>query len=74
MNSIRVKNIFLIVSQCQDNIRIDRCQIYNKEEYRGYIASKKRYFYGLRVHMLVNKHGKSIEFYRAAGSYNDVKV
>ncbi|MBC6472295.1 MAG: IS982 family transposase, partial [Hormoscilla sp. GM102CHS1] len=23
-----------------DNIRIDRCQIYNKEEYRGYIASK----------------------------------
>ena len=57
-----------------DNIRIDRCQIYNKEEYRGYITSKKRYFYGLRVHMLVNKHGKPIEFYRAAGSYNDVKV
>ncbi|MBC6476018.1 MAG: transposase [Hormoscilla sp. GM102CHS1] len=55
-----------------DNIRIDRCKIYNKEEYRGY--SKKRYFYGLRVHMLVNKHGKPIEFYRAAGSYNDVKV
>ncbi len=57
-----------------DNIRIDRCQIYNKEEYRGYIASKKRYFYGLRVHMLVNKNGKPIEFYLDPGSYNDVKV
>jgi len=28
-----------------DNIRIERCKIYTEEEYRGYIASKKRYFY-----------------------------
>ncbi|MBC6481590.1 MAG: hypothetical protein GDA56_31385 [Hormoscilla sp. GM7CHS1pb] len=43
-----------------DKIRIDRCKIYKQEEYRGYIASKKRYFYGLRVHMLVNKSGNRI--------------
>ncbi|MBO1348698.1 MAG: IS982 family transposase [Hormoscilla sp. GUM202] len=57
-----------------DNIRIDRCKIYKQEEDRGYIASKKRYFYGLRVHMLVNKSGNPIEFYLAPGSYNDVKL
>ncbi len=57
-----------------DNIRIDRCKIYKQEEYRGYIASKKRYFYGLRVRMLVNKSGNPIEFHLAPASYNDLKV
>ena len=35
----------------------------DKKEKRNSAPSKKRYFYGLRVHMLVNKHGKPIEFY-----------
>jgi hypothetical protein len=29
-----------------DNIRIDRCRLYEGEDYRGYISSKRRYFYG----------------------------
>src|SRR5688572_12992848 len=32
-----------------DNYRIRRCRIYRQEGYRGYIASKKRYFYGLKI-------------------------
>jgi hypothetical protein len=55
-----------------DNIRIRRCRLYEGEEYRGYIASKRRYFYGLRVHMMVTaEDGKPVEFFLEAGSKND---
>ena len=41
-----------------DNIRIRRCELYPPEEhgeaFRGYIVSKRRYFYGLRVHLVVS--------------------
>jgi len=55
-----------------DNIRIRRCQIYTEEQYRGYIASKKRYFYGLKVHLLVTEKGQPIEFFLTPGSWSDV--
>jgi hypothetical protein len=55
-----------------DNIKIRRCRLYEGEEFRGYIASKKRYFYGLRVHMVVSAHGgEPVEFFLEAGSKND---
>ncbi len=55
-----------------DNIRIRRCRLYEGEEFRGYIASKKRYFYGLRVHMMVTAEGgKPVEFFLQAGARND---
>jgi hypothetical protein len=40
-----------------DNIRIRRCKLLTGEEHRGYIASKKRFFYGLRVHLLITSTG-----------------
>lgn len=67
----------LPVSVC-DNIRIKRCRIYPREEhgeaFRGYIASKRRYFYGLRVHLLVSESGEPVEFSIAAASEADIKV
>ena len=55
-----------------DNIRIRRCRLYRGEEFRGYIASKKRFFYGLRVHMIVTAEGgKPVEFFLEAGATND---
>lgn len=58
-----------------DNIRISRCKIYSQRDlYRGYIASKKRYFYGLRVHMLVTTDGKPVELLMAPGKYDDKTV
>jgi hypothetical protein len=54
-----------------DNIRIRRCRLYRGEEFRGYIASKKRFFYGLRVHMIVTAEGgKPVEFFLKAGATN----
>jgi len=39
----------LSIAVC-DNIRIRRSKIYSNEKFRGYHASKKRYFYGLKLH------------------------
>jgi hypothetical protein len=36
-----------------DNIRIKRCTLLQGEEHRGYTASKRRYFFGLKVHLLI---------------------
>ena len=47
-----------------------------KESFRGYIASKRRYFffYGLRVHLVLTGAGEPVEFSLAAGSEADVTV
>ena len=64
------------VSVC-DNIRISRCKIYRgddgspNEAFRGYSASKKRYFYGLKVHMMVNQTGRPVEVFFTPGSASD---
>lgn len=55
-----------------DNIRISRCKIYQNEAYRGYKASKRRYFYGLKLHLLISESGKPIEFFLSPGSVGDV--
>ncbi|WP_292750925.1 transposase [Nostoc sp. NMS4] len=57
-----------------DNIRIFNVKIIQSEEYRGYIASKKRYFYGVRVQLLTTKNGIPVEFVFMPGSANDVRA
>lgn len=54
-----------------DNIRIRRCRLYQDEIYRGFIASKRRFFYGLRLHLLVTASGQPVEFFLVSGSSND---
>lgn len=54
-----------------DNYRISRARIYQTEAYRGYQASKKRYFYGLKLHMLTTEAGCPVEFFLTPGSYHD---
>jgi Transposase DDE domain len=57
-----------------DNDRIPRVKLYQYEEYRGCMASKKRYFYGLNVHLLVTKDGQPVECFLTPGSYSDVRM
>jgi len=45
-----------------DNIRIRRCRRYQGEVWRGYQASKRRYFYGLKVQLLVTAQGNLWSF------------
>jgi len=57
-----------------DNIRIRRCKIYQDESSRGYIASKRRYFYGVRLHLLGTAQGHPVEFFLAPGARADVRA
>lgn len=57
-----------------DNIRIPRARLYQNEAYRGYIASKRRYFYGLRIHLLVTAAGEPVEVFLAPGADADVQA
>lgn len=55
-----------------DNIRIRRCHLYRGAAYRGYVASKRRYFFGLRIHLLVTATGQPVEFLLAPGAQADL--
>lgn len=72
---LNVDSIYLIdtfpVAAC-DNYRIARAHLYRGERYRGYIASKKRYFYGLKIHLVVTQAGQPVEFFLTAGAESDV--
>lgn len=57
-----------------DNYRIPRSRIYHGEDWRGYIASKKRYFYGLRIHIMVTEQGEPVEFFLAPGAFSDTSA
>jgi hypothetical protein len=55
-----------------DNIRIPRAKLYPREQFRGYLPSKKRYFHGLKIHLLVTKAGQPVEFFLTHGGFGDV--
>jgi hypothetical protein len=57
-----------------DKYRIQRAKLYRHEPSRGYIASKKRYVYGLKIHLLITTAGQPIECSLTPGSYRDGRV
>jgi hypothetical protein len=44
------------------------------EEHRGYCASKRRYFYGLKVHLVITGNGWPVEFVLTLGGTVDVSA
>jgi hypothetical protein len=71
------KSVYVIdsypIAVC-DNYRIKRSKIYQGEDFRGYIASKKRYFYGLRIHIMVTEQGEPVEFFLEPGAFSDTRA
>ena len=61
------------VAVCQNN-KIFRCKIFKSKSYRGYTASKKSYFFGVKVHMTVTSEGIPVEFLITPGSTGDAKA
>lgn len=57
-----------------DNIRIRDAKIYQTENYRGYCASKRRYFYGVKLFLLTTASGQPVEAFLAPGSTADVQA
>ena len=56
-----------------DNIRISRSRLYQGEIWRGKIASKHRYFYGLKAHLMVAETGHIVEAFLMPGRCSDVR-
>ena len=53
------------------NIRIKRSNLLKGKEYHGFNASKKEYFYGVKVHMIVTSDGIPVEFLVTPGRVAD---
>lgn len=56
-----------------DNMRISRCRILKGEQWRGRCASMRRYFFGVKVHILT-LNGIPVEFCIVPGRENDTKA
>ena len=56
-----------------DVIRISSAKLYQGEVWRGKITSKRRYFYGLKLHLMVTESGIPVEFFLTPGSFSDVQ-
>lgn len=62
------------VSVC-DTSRITRAKLFQGKEYHSYNSSKQRYFYGMKVHMLVTANkGVPIEVIFTPGSEHDMRA
>lgn len=54
-----------------DNIRIQRCKLLPGEDFRGYVASFRRYFYGLRMQLITTKQGVPVRAVFTEGAMAD---
>jgi hypothetical protein len=59
------------VAAC-DNIRIRRDKRFRDEKFRGYTASKRRYFYGVKIFLLTAAKGEPVEIFLVPGATADV--
>lgn len=69
------KKVFIVDSfplSAYQNHKSFRARIFNTKEYHGYTASKKQYFFGIKVHMIIDTDGVPIEFLFTPGSAADV--
>ncbi len=55
-----------------ENHKSFRARIFRGKEFHGYTASKKQYFFGIKVHMIVDEIGIPIEFCFTPGSASDI--
>ena len=71
------KDVFIVDSfpiPAYQNHKSFRARIFNTKEYHGYTASKKQYFFGIKVHMIVDTDGVPIEFMFTPESTADISA
>jgi hypothetical protein len=56
------------------NIRISRSKLLKGEQWRGYNASKREYFYGVKVQLVTTSKGVPVELCFVPGSEHDVEA
>jgi hypothetical protein len=57
-----------------NNMRIANCKILKDKKWRGYTASMRNYFYGVKVQLLTTKDGIPIAFHFTPGKTGDAKA
>jgi hypothetical protein len=57
-----------------NNMRIANCKILKEKKWRGYTASMRNYFYGVKVQLLTTKDGIPIAFHFTPGKTGDAKA
>lgn len=57
-----------------NNMRISNCKILKDKKWRGYTASMRNYFYGVKVQLLTTKDGIPIAFHFTPGKTGDAKA
>lgn len=62
---------WLPVPAC-DTIRIRGCRLCQGAEQRGYTPSKRRFFYGLKVHLVSTGSGQPVDFVLTPGATSDI--
>jgi len=75
--ALNASSIYVIdsfpIAAC-DNYRILRSKRYQGKVWRGRQASKRRFFYGLKLHLMVTEAGQPVEFFLTPGSYSDTSA
>ena len=59
------------VKSCH-NIRISRSKLFKGKEFRGYNASKREYFYGIKVFVITNRDNKPVEYTFTPGAWAEI--
>ena len=55
-----------------ENYKSFRAKLFRGKEFHGYTASKKQYFFGIKIHMIIDAEGIPIEFCFTPGSFTDI--
>jgi hypothetical protein len=58
--------VIITVSNAQKSIR--------EKTSEAILPVKKRYFYGLRIHIIVTEQGQPVEFFLAPGAFSDTNA
>ena len=56
-----------------ENHKSFRARIFKGKAFHGYTASKKQYFFGIKVHMIVDQEGIPVEFCFTSASTSDIE-
>jgi len=56
------------------NIRISRSKLFKEEKYRGYNASKREHFYGVKIQLVTTAQGIPVEMYLVEGAEHDSQI
>lgn len=70
-------NYFIVDSfpvKAYENHKSARAKIFSGKNYHGYSATKKQYFFGLKVHIIIDTDGIPVEFIITPGSCSDIKA